>query len=137
MSEVRPGGCQCGQIRYRIEGPPLAVVACHCTECQRQSGSAFAWGVFVHKGAFELISGELTEFSRETDSGRIGRFAFCPKCGTTIFGNPPYAATLLSIRAGSLDDTSGLEPAIHGWTQSKQPWVIIPDGVKCFERQPQ
>lgn len=137
MSEVRTGGCQCGEIRYRIEGPPLAVVVCHCTECQRQSGSAFAWSVFVSKAEFQLISGEPTEFSRDTNSGRVGRFAFCPKCGTTIFGSPPYAEALLSIRAGSLDDNSGLEPEIHGWIQSKQPWVTIPDGVKCFERQPQ
>jgi hypothetical protein len=90
----------------------------------------------VHQADFELLAGELRDFSRNSDSGRTLRCAFCANCGTRIYHEPTYAQGLLNVKAGTLDDTSSLEPTLHAWTRSKQGWVTLQAGVKCFEQQP-
>jgi hypothetical protein len=124
---VLEGGCQCGRIRYRIEGEPLGLAVCHCRECQRQSGSAFGMSLAVKRDAFRLLSGELASFTTVADSGRSKRCTFCPDCGSRIFHQTLEAA--ISVKAGTLDDTSWLEPTAHYWTQRKQAWFEIPAGV--------
>jgi hypothetical protein len=71
------GGCQCGAVRYRLEGEPRGLAACHCRDCQRQSGSAFALSLDVRNDDFRLLSGELRSFTVRCDSGRVKEFAFC------------------------------------------------------------
>jgi hypothetical protein len=56
MSSPKDGGCQCGKVRYRLDGEPLALTMCHCTECQRQSGSAFGMSLGVASDSFRLLS---------------------------------------------------------------------------------
>jgi hypothetical protein len=136
MSNVTTGGCQCGEVRYRITGSPLLLVACHCKECQRQAGSAFGMSLSVRRADFELTSGTLRSFTRGTDSGREIRCSFCPSCGTRIHHEPQYAPGALNLKAGTLDDTTSLSPTMHVWTCSKQSWVTIPDDVDAFEQQP-
>ncbi len=130
MGAAMEGGCQCRSVRYRLEGEPLGLAVCHCTECQRQSGSAFGMSLAVPISAFRLLSGELKTFTTVCDSGRKKECAFCPSCGTRIYHQGPAA---MSIKAGTLDDTSRLEPAAHYWTKRRQPWVAIPDGARCFD----
>jgi hypothetical protein len=93
-------------VRYRLEGEPLGLGVCHCTECQKQSGSAFGMSLVVPEDAFRLLSGELKSFSVVCDSGRTKQCAFCPECGTRIHHRVFEAA--LSIKPGTLDDTSWL-----------------------------
>ncbi len=136
MRDPREGGCQCGAVRYRLEGEPVALITCHCTECQRQSGSAFGMSLIVPKDSFQLLAGDLKWFVRTADSGRAVDCAFCPACGTRIYHEPTSRKDTLNIKPGTLDDTSWLSPALHVWTKSKQPWVPIPEAVRCFEGQP-
>jgi len=131
MADSREGGCQCGAVRYRLEGEPIGLAVCHCTGCQRQSGSAFGMSLAVRSEAFRLLAGELRTFTVSCDSGRTKRCAFCPACGTRIHHQVFDAA--LSVKAGTLDDTSWLAPDSHYWTRSRQPWVPIPAGARCFE----
>jgi len=130
MGHARDGGCQCGTVRYRLDGETLGLAVCHCTECQRQSGSAFGMSLAVPRDSFRLLSGELQTFTVTCDSGRTKSCAFCPSCGTRIHHR--VIEGLLSIKPGTLDDTSWLSPAAHYWTKSKQPWFPIPDGARCF-----
>lgn len=125
------GGCQCGAVRYRIEGKPLDLAVCHCTECQRQSGSAFGMSLAIRAASFQLTKGALTSFTVQCDSGRTKTCTFCPNCGTRIHHqtNP----TGMSIKAGTLDDTANLTPTAHYWTKRKQAWVVIPAGMRCVE----
>jgi hypothetical protein len=123
------GGCQCGFVRYRVEREPLGLAVCHCRECQRQSGSAFGISLAVPDGAFQLVSGALKTFEVKCDSGRIKTCAFCPECGTRIFHQ---TVGDMSVKAGTLDDTSWLRPDSHYWTTRKQSWVLLPDGVPQF-----
>jgi hypothetical protein len=135
MSDAIEGGCQCGALRYRISGKPVALIACHCTECQRQSGSAFGMSLIVPRDSFE-ITGEPKVFTRTSDSGNRVDCAFCERCGTRIFHRPQRLPDTLNVKPGTLDDTSWLEPRAHVWTKSKQPWVPIPEGAKQIESQP-
>jgi hypothetical protein len=129
MDHVIEGGCQCGRVRYRVEGKSFGLAVCHCTECQRQSGSAFGMSLAVASSAFKLHSGALKTFEVKCDSGRIKTCAFCRDCGTRIYHQ---TSTGMSIKAGTLDDTSRLKPDAHYWTMRKQPWVVVPDGVPQF-----
>jgi hypothetical protein len=129
MPEVLIGGCQCGKVRYRFEGEPIELTVCHCRECQRQSGSAFGMSLSIPAEAFELLSGNLKFFEVVCDSGRNKSCAFCPNCGTRIYHRTDAG---ISIKAGTLDDTSRLRPTAHYWTKRRQPWVVIPDEVRRF-----
>jgi hypothetical protein len=126
MGRVIDGGCQCGRVRYRVEREPFGLAVCHCTECQRQSGSAFGMSLAIASSAFKLQSGELKAFEVKCDSGRIKTCAFCSECGTRIYHQIRNG---MSIKAGTLDDTSWLKPDSHYWTKRKQSWVALPDGV--------
>jgi hypothetical protein len=129
------GGCQCGRVRYRISAEPLFLAACHCKECQRASGSAFGLSLIVPAAAFS-VEGELKMFERPADSGRSMRCFFCPECGTRIYHEPSYAVPVVNIRAGTLDYTSRLDPKLHAWVSSKQPWTPLPAGVATHATQP-
>lgn len=129
MRRGAEGGCQCGVVRYRLEGGLGRLTACHCRDCQRQSGSAFGLSLNLPAEAFQLLSGELKKFTVVCDSGRTKDCAFCGSCGTRIHHSGEWG---MSIKAGTLDDTSGLSPEAHYWTKRKQPWIDIPEGAQCF-----
>ena len=134
------GGCQCGKIRYAITGEPQLVYACHCTECQRATSSAFSMGLVLTEGAFRLSGAEPRPVQRATESGRTTTRWVCSECGTWVCsGAKPGSATpntVRVVRAGTLDDTSWLRPTTHYWTRSKQLWITLPEGDRIFETQP-
>lgn len=136
MSDVRDGGCQCGGVRYRVEGEPVSVGICHCTQCQKQSGSAFGMSFIVPKEAFQLLRGRLKTFTRMSDSGRPVVCAFCPECGTRIYHETRWLEGVLNIKPGTFDDTSFLRPLAQVWTATKQRWLEFSSPIRSFEGQP-
>jgi len=136
MNDVHEGGCQCGAVRYRVEGEPVSVGICHCRECQRQTGSAFGMSFIVRKEAFSLLSGHLKTFTRTSDSGRPVVCAFCPECGTRIYHEARWLEGVLNIKPGTFDDTSFFRPRGQVWTARKQPWLELPADIRSFEGQP-
>ncbi len=136
MAAKMTGGCQCGNVRYEVTDAPQRVCVCHCTHCQRQSGSAFGMALVVNSADFWLTQGELKTYASTSDAGRAKLGAFCPGCGTRIYHKPEWRKGMLSVRAGTLDDTSKLKPDVHIWTSSKQPWITIPDDVESHEKNP-
>lgn len=137
--EARHGGCQCGAIRYRLDAPPLMLYACHCSDCQKQSASAFGLSLIMDPSAVVFTRGEerLAWWETRGDDGALKRCAFCPDCGSRILHASQDPLQNLSIKAGSLDDTSGLQPLAHIWLDSAQPWVTIDRGqMLCFEQEP-
>ncbi len=131
MEETQSGGCQCGQVRYEIAGGIVRLNICHCTDCQKQSGSAFGMSLIVRSDHFHLTRGELKTFQTPADSGRMKTCAFCPDCGVRIYNAATSEA--MSVKAGTLDDRSWLQPDGHYWTKSKQNWTALPDDIPCFE----
>lgn len=129
------GGCLCGQVRYSVNAEPQICVTCHCKNCQRQAGTALSVIVGVAEDAVE-ISGEVKTYNDTGDSGATVRRQFCGNCGSPVFTRLDQPEGMLFIKAGTLDDTSGLKPAFHCYTKSKQNWVELGD-VPGFETVPQ
>lgn len=136
-STERCGGCQCGAARYVVVGQPEQVLVCHCTACQKQSGSAFAVVAVVDKDAFRMTSGEVSRFASTAASGRARTGVFCTNCGSRLYHEIEWRPGKVSIRGGTFDDTNWLRPQVHLWTVRKQPWVIIPENVVVFDTQPE
>ena len=137
-AETRSGGCQCGTIRYRLHGQAQMLYACHCTDCQKQSSSAFGMSLIVDPANIEFVQGEdrLRHWETRGEDGEIKRCAFCPECGSRIYhgGGDPHKT---SLKAGSLDDTSWLHPIAHIWLRSAQPWISIdPETYRCYPKEP-
>ena len=130
------GGCQCGRVRYEIRAKPLSVYACHCTECQRQSGSAFALSLPVARDAVAVVAGTPAAWRRVLADGRAIACFFCGDCGTRLFHNPERNPQASIVKPGTLDDTSWLAAVGHIWTRSAQPWVRIPPDTVNYEAQP-
>lgn len=140
MSKTRTipytGGCQCGQIRYEIRSEPLTLYACHCTECQKQSSSAFGMSMPVPREAFMILQGQPKEWSRLSASGRQVTCSFCGDCGTRLFHSPARNPKIINVKPGTLDETQWLQPVGNLWTQSAQKWVIFSDEMLNYEAQP-
>lgn len=131
------GGCPCGAIRYEIRSEPSLTYVCHCTDCQRRSGSAFAVSLVVPDAAFAITAGDPVVSTRVAESGNTVSLSLCGACGGPVFaGRRGGPRGTLTVRAGTLDDTGGVRPDIHIWTRSRQPWVAIPNGVPSFGTRP-
>lgn len=130
------GGCQCGAVRYTCSQAPLAVFVCHCTECRRQSASAFGISVQVPQAAFGVVRGEPRLWSRPTASGHVLDCWFCPGCGVRLWHQRRGASATLNIKGGSLDAPVDLGEAVHIWTRSRLPGVVIPDTAQQFAQEP-
>jgi hypothetical protein len=137
VSNTYTGGCQCGKIRYEIQGEPLTLYLCHCKECQKQSSSAFGMSLTVPRDAVVLVQGEPKAWTRGADSGREVTCLFCDRCGTRLFHKRTYSKETINVKAGTLDDTSWLRPVGNIWTRSAQPWVSISDQMLNYEGQPE
>jgi hypothetical protein len=133
---VRHGGCQCGAIRYDVTGPILGLVVCHCTECRKQSASAFGVSAFVKRDCLHVTQGTPKFWSRPTDSGNVLECAFCPDCGSRLWHQRAGAPDTISVKGGSLDEPVDLTAAIHIWTSRKLAGVFIPAGTTRYERGP-
>lgn len=130
------GGCQCGAIRYEIASFPLLLYTCNCTDCQRQTGSAFALNMPVRSADFRITQGEPKGWHHASPSGMAVISRFCGTCATRLYGERDGRPETVNLRAGTLDDTSWLVPVAHFFTRSAQPWVQPAPGAACFETQP-
>ncbi len=124
------GRCTCGAVRYRLKAKPLFVHCCHCTWCQRETGSAFAVNAFIEASQVELSQGAPVKTTLPSLSGKGQTFWRCADCGVTVWSNYAGAGPNFNfVRAGTLDEPSRASPDIHIYTSTKQPWVVLPDGV--------
>lgn len=137
MSASLEGKCQCGEVQYRVTGTPVTVFACHCTECQRQSSSAFGMALWVKDADVKLLRGEMRQWIRSMPSGRQMECSFCPNCGTRLFHKVLGQSEVLSIKPGTLNDTTWLKPAAHIWTKSAQAWALKDANGLLYEENPE
>ena len=127
------GGCACGRVRYRLNEAPLFTYACHCTDCQRTTGSAFVIHSTVARQDFE-IEGETRSVTLPTDSGAGYDIHFCANCSTYIWCIYHIRSDpVLIIRAGTFDDAAKIKPGAHIFTDSMQPWFRLPEDVPSFQ----
>ena len=127
------GGCFCGAVRYRMTSKPMFVHCCHCLDCQRQTGSAFALNALIEADRVQILSGAPVAVTVPTDSGRPHDIYRCPKCQTALWSDYGRRKVLLFVRSGTLEKPSALKPDVHIFTRSKQPWIGLPADTPQFE----
>lgn len=134
---MRPsdGGCLWGQVRYSAQTDPAFVGVCHCKNCQKQSGTAFSVVLAIPKSAIS-IQGQLKTYHGKGDSGQPVLRRFCPECGSPIITEVSLMPDLTMIKAGTLDDTSWLDPTMHIFCDSAQRWSPIPQSSQRFPKAP-
>jgi len=130
------GGCQCSALRYQVTTPPMMIYACHCTTCQKQTGSAFVLSAIINEATFSFSAGEPSKFEWTSDAGNRRYGYFCKDCGNRVANGQTPTSGVLSLRAGTFDDTSWVRPAGHIWVASAQSWIKFEKEDILFDAQP-
>lgn len=128
------GRCSCGAVRFEVTRDPIVTHACHCSWCQRETGAAFATNAVVESAEVRVLSGAPVTRTVPSASGKGQVLHCCPDCGVTLWSN--YAGSgpaLAFVRIGTLDAGHGLRPDVHIYTETKQPWLVIPDDAERFD----
>ncbi len=122
--KTRIATCRCGQLEATCAGEPVRISACHCLNCQKRSGSAFAaqarW-----PDERVTVSGESRTWSHTGDSGRRADFRFCPRCGSTVVYVSEGMPGVTAVALGAFADPSFPAPRHSGYEERKHPWVEI------------
>jgi hypothetical protein len=118
----REASCACGALTAHVEGEPIRVSVCHCLDCKRRSGSAFAWTATFPAGQVQA-EGDYSTFERGSDEGFWARFHFCPACGVTVFYEIERRPGHYSIPAGVFSDPNFPVPTIEVFGERRCPWL--------------
>lgn len=127
----RTGGCLCGAIRYELKSEPSMTAVCHCTHCQRQSGGVFSTNLVVPESDY-VQQGETKVYQDTGDSGKAVYRHFCGNCGSPITSRVEAMPGVAMVKAGTLDDFSGLKPAVEVYTDHAADWVAPIAGAHRF-----
>jgi len=127
--ETFAGGCTCGSVRFQMRSRPLIVHCCHCRWCQRETGSAFVLNAFLESDRLDLICGQVEKIPIPSESGRGQTIVRCSNCQIALWSHYGGDERLSMVRVGTLDDPDSMPPDIHIYTESKQPWVLLPDDI--------
>jgi hypothetical protein len=129
------GGCLCGKVRYSADAEPAFVGVCHCKNCQKGTGTAFAIVVALPTPALN-VQGTLQTFTGRGDSGKATYRRFCPECGSTLIDEAEVMPNVTMIMAGTLDDASWVKPGIEIFCDSAQQWVELGGDKQRFPKMP-
>lgn len=129
------GECHCGRIAYQAEIDPNNVWICHCTDCQTLSGSAYRAVVQTPAASFNLLRSKPKIYIKTTESGIRRAHAFCPDCGTPIYGSAISNPHSYSLRIGSIKQRAELRPERQIWCRSALSWAMDLSGVEKLDRQ--
>ncbi|MFV8783021.1 GFA family protein [Microbulbifer sp. SA54] len=128
------GRCTCGEIEYALTADPMFVHCCHCTWCQRETGSAFAVNALIESDKVQLIQGYPEKNDVPSNSGIGQTISRCPSCKTALWSNYGAAKDAVRfIRVGTLDNPDACPPDIHIFTSTKQTWVKLDNSVPVME----
>ncbi len=133
MSENITGGCLCGQVRFTITARPKLQLACHCSNCRKQSGAAFSISALVPKDDIEF-TGTTKTYLDTGDSGNEIPRVFCPNCGSPLYSVVAARPDAIALKAGAIDNPDWFKPRVNLWTDSALPWVAIDPDCKNFPR---
>jgi hypothetical protein len=121
--------CRCGALTAEANGEPVRVSVCHCRDCQRRSGSAFSAQVRFPAERV-VVAGPTTSYQVTGDSGRWGRFHFCPTCGTTVAYEIEAMPDVVAIPLGTFEDPDAFDPRHSVWEDRKLDWVAVTGEVE-------
>ncbi len=129
------GRCLCGAVSFSVAAPPLLMVQCHCTDCQRISGGGHL-SIARFKSDGVTISGETKTHIVTADSGNTVTRRFCPTCGSRLFSESSGRPGVIGIVAGAVDDNAWFEPEMVIFKRSQPLWDITVDDVPCYDTLP-
>lgn len=129
------GGCLCGAVRYEISAQPVGGFNCHCRTCQKAVGAPYFAGMFVLASTL-TITGNYKEYATIAASGNTVYRAFCPECGTSLFGRNSAFVKIRPVAAATLDDPSIFKPQKDIWVADAQPWDIMHPDLPKFDGNP-
>lgn len=133
MAGTISGGCACGAIRYRTDAEPMVMLNCHCRDCQRATGGAYA-AILVVPKASVTVEGAPKFHTVTGDSGSAVERGFCDRCGSPLAITLARMPEIYGVFAGSLDDPARYQPKVELFTGSAQPWCAMLDGTKKFPK---
>src|SRR5262245_62088393 len=126
MPSTYQGGCLCGAIRYTVDAPITGLRACHCINCQKHTGSGGSVNAVVPSDKFRITKGTTRKYDDSaTRSGRTLSRHFCEKCASPIYSHRNPNPGFVVVRAGTLDDSSGIKISTHIWTSRARSWDHI------------
>ncbi len=130
------GGCACGGVRFEVDQPLVVASWCHCTRCQRRTGTPASPQARIVPGSLRVISGE--ELLRAWEPERGWAKAFCGACGSALWSRNPDDPGVMSVRLGAFDADPGVRPEFRQFVAYAAAWDPIPDdGLPRFpERRP-
>jgi hypothetical protein len=129
------GGCRCGKVRYSAEAEPIFAGICHCTSCQKTTGTSFSAVVAIPAPAL-TVTGTVKVFDSKGDTGQGTHSSFCPECGSPLLGTADVMPNVVMIRAGTMDDSSWVQPSMQIYCDSKMPWVALGGDLQSFPKMP-
>lgn len=132
---MQSGSCQCGQVNYTVNGPLPPAYACHCGECKKQSASAFSMSIPLEWARIDA-TGDLAVHETRSFSGARKLGYFCPTCGTRMWHRSAPDSDWITLKVGTLDCASDIEPRGHLWVSKKQPWIRLDPTLPAFDTQP-
>ena len=128
------GSCHCKQVCFTAQIDPDRVIVCHCTDCQKLSGSAFRVVVPAVNDQF-VLTGDVAIYTKTAESGRERAQAFCPNCGTQLYSGGQNGTPYM-VRVGVLDRASELSPRAQLWQQSQWAWTNqLPSLLGCQKQE--
>jgi hypothetical protein len=129
------GACTCGAVQYELTKPPLFTHACHCLDCQRESGSAFNHHIMIESTAITIRTGETQSVSVPSASGRAHYIVRCSHCKTPLWSrHGSLTSKICYVKVGTLDDPLAFPPLAHIYVRSAHPWLKLDAAVPAFER---
>lgn len=133
VMETREASCRCGQLRATCTGDPVRVSVCHCLNCKKRSGSAFAAQARWPDDRV-VLTGEAREWSQRGDSGSVATFRFCPTCGSTVVYSAEGLPGLTAVAIGAFADPAFPPPSYSVYEERRHGWVaIVGDAVEHFD----
>lgn len=126
------GRCTCGAVHYRLLDRPMFTHCCHCSWCQRETGTAFALNALIERDRLE-VTGEVEYQRMPSASGKGQEMARCPSCKVVLFSHYAGSGRLSAfVRVGTMDRPADCPPDVHIFTSTKLPWVVIPEDTPQF-----
>jgi len=133
MTDELIGSCCCKEVRFRVTSLPMFVHCCHCTDCQRHTGGAFAINALIETSRIELLAGTPEPTPMPTESGRPHDIYRCPTCKVAVWSDYGRRPKLRFLRVSTLEKPHPIVPDVHIYVRSKLPWVRLPEDARTFE----
>ena len=128
---THPASCRCGQLTVTATGTPVRISVCHCLNCQKRSGSAFATQV-RYPASQVTTSGETNTYTTTGENG-AAHFHFCPDCGATVYFNNDSVPDTIAIALGAFDDPYFVTPNISVWEVRQHEWLELAGDVEHYD----